>query len=237
MATALHDLAAIYHVQGQYAKAEPLYLRALGDSREGAGTEAPLRGRHAANLAEWARAGRLRSGGGALRARRGDPRGAFGIDDPRVAETQADYAAVLRKMRQKYEAHSAGSAARGSFPKPRRLTMRRSAGRSADCRKRASSSHRRARIALLEGLIEPLEGQILFADAGIDLQRRGRTFRVFRCGRTLDRCSTSARASACRPYLAASRARTEVSSTFGNTARMDCTTASAASDLPRAVSR
>jgi tetratricopeptide (TPR) repeat protein len=56
MATALHDLAAIYQVQGQYAKAEPLYLRALAIREAALGPDHPFVAATLANLATLERA-------------------------------------------------------------------------------------------------------------------------------------------------------------------------------------
>ena len=114
MATALHDLAAIYHVQGQYAKAEPLYYRALAIREAAFGPNHPFVAATLANLAgmesaqgnydraveHYARAVQIRQD-------------AFGMDDPRVTETRASYATVLRKIQS---------------PKPRRRSSARKRG-------------------------------------------------------------------------------------------------------------
>jgi tetratricopeptide (TPR) repeat protein len=69
MATALHNLAAIYHVQGEYAKAEPLYLRALDIREKALGPNHPFVGATLANLAELDRARGMRGRAAAYSAR------------------------------------------------------------------------------------------------------------------------------------------------------------------------
>jgi tetratricopeptide (TPR) repeat protein len=69
MATALHDLAAIYQVQGQYAKAEPLYLRALDIREKTLGPNHAFVGATLANLAELDRAWGRRDRAAAYSAR------------------------------------------------------------------------------------------------------------------------------------------------------------------------
>jgi tetratricopeptide (TPR) repeat protein len=94
----LHDLAAIYHVQGQYAKAEPLYRRALTIRETALGPDHLFVAATLANLAEMESAtGRYDRAAEhyarAIRIRQE----AFGTDDPRVKQTRAGYAAALRR--------------------------------------------------------------------------------------------------------------------------------------------
>jgi tetratricopeptide (TPR) repeat protein len=105
MATALHDLAAIYHVQGQYARAEPLYLRALAIREKALGPNHPFVVATLADLAEMESA-RGNYGRAAEHYARAVQirQDAFGTDDRRVAETLAGYAAVLRKTSHRHEA-------------------------------------------------------------------------------------------------------------------------------------
>ena len=72
LATALQDLAAIYHVQGQFAKAQPLYYRALAIREAALGPNHPFL--ETFGLRQWAggwgrhRAGSTRAGSRALPA-------------------------------------------------------------------------------------------------------------------------------------------------------------------------
>ena len=52
MATSLNNLAVLYHAQGKYAEAEPLYRRALGIREKALGPEHPDVATSLNNLAE-----------------------------------------------------------------------------------------------------------------------------------------------------------------------------------------
>ncbi len=52
MATSLNNLAALYHAQGRYAEAEPLYNRALAILEKALGPGHPLVATSLNNLAE-----------------------------------------------------------------------------------------------------------------------------------------------------------------------------------------
>jgi hypothetical protein len=123
MATALHDLAAIYQVQGQYAKAEPLYLRRAGHSRERRWVRIIRlwRSRSWTNLAGMESAqGRRTTGRRSIMpepCRFGCRMNQFGKDDPRVAEALAGYAKVLRKTCHRLEAATAEARSRAILAK------------------------------------------------------------------------------------------------------------------------
>ena len=98
----MHVMGHVYESLGLYAKAEPLYLRALEIREAALGPRHPFVATTLVNLAELARARGDYNQAAARYARAAAIREeAFGIDDPRVVETRANYAAVLRKTRRK----------------------------------------------------------------------------------------------------------------------------------------
>ncbi len=86
MATNLNNLANLYHAQGKYAEAEPLYKRALAIVEKALGPEHPHVAARLNNLAQLGGAlkspGQVHGGRSAPQAGPGDTRGDAGARAP-----------------------------------------------------------------------------------------------------------------------------------------------------------
>ena len=105
-ATDLNNLAEIYHAQGKYAEAEPLYKRALAIREKALGPEHPQTALSFNNLAllyfnqgHYAEAEPLYKRALAIREK------ALGPEHPNVATTLENYAALLRETGRGAEAN------------------------------------------------------------------------------------------------------------------------------------
>ncbi len=104
-ATSLNNLAAVYHLQGKYAEAEPLYKRALAIWEKALGPEHPDVAQSLNNLAllyqdqgRYAEAEPLHKRALAIREK------SLGPGHPLVAQSLENYAALLRKTGRSDEA-------------------------------------------------------------------------------------------------------------------------------------
>ena len=98
MATSLKNLAELYHVQGKYADAEPIYQRSLAIKEKVLGSEHPSVATSLNNLAALYRDQDQYVDAEPLYMRSlVIAEETLGPDHPRVAQTLENYAALLRK--------------------------------------------------------------------------------------------------------------------------------------------